>query len=344
MRSKKLEARKKLRIQNYYRQWQELDENGAIPETKSIDKQINRFTKITQVWANQLQQNEMEIISMSDTNINTDLDYSTPSDLEYHDRKITPLYRILNNQIFNKGASIVRTKPTKIHHNKENSNIDHLITNIPEKIIQPQIIHSGFSDHYITKFTRITKNPIHHPRYRNMRKFSMVNWSQVKAEIYNDSRLQTTETSTDPQEITTLLTQMIEEIISKQAPIQRIQTNLKILPFITKDTMEVIKQRDQALKDIKLNKNNIDNIRNYKTLRNRAHKLITHDRKNSIKNKFDSAKRDPKKLWNITKDTLGWNSSSSPNTISHKGKNLSKTQRHCRYHQPRTNKSQYSPT
>ena len=273
-------GKKKLRIQNYYRQWQELTDQGAIPDTKSLNKQTIRFQEIINVWSDQIQDQNIEVISLSDTNINLDLNFSVPSELEFHDRKITPLYRILNSQIFNKGASVVKTKPTKIHYNKNNTNIDHLITTCPNKIIQPQIIKSGYSDHMITKFIRTSKNLIHHPRFRNMRKFAAVNWSQVKAEILNYSRLETTETSTQPQVTSENLINIIEENVSKQAPIKRVQTNLKTPSFISTETKEVLKQRDTALKNLKNNKNDQDEIRLYKTLKNRVHKLISQDKKN----------------------------------------------------------------
>ena len=38
----------KIRFQKFYRQWQEVSQNGAIPETKSVPKQIIRFKNLNQ--------------------------------------------------------------------------------------------------------------------------------------------------------------------------------------------------------------------------------------------------------------------------------------------------------
>ena len=315
---------KKLKIQNYYRQWQEINQDGAIPNTKSVKSQKSRFSQIIKTWANQISNNESEIISMSDTNIDLQINYSTPSQLDIHERKMVPLFRLLNTQIFNIGASVVKTDPTKIHHNKDYTNIDHLITNFPLKIIQPQVIKSGYSDHLITKFIRLNKNPIHQQKYRIMRNFRIVNWSQAKAEILIDTRLQTALTSTHPQTIAENLIGVIEDNISTQAPLKRIQVSNKIPSFISSETREILRQRDIALKNSKQTNANEDDIRLYKTLRNRSHKLISTDRKKFISKKFTDAERDPKKLWEITKNTIGWTKNSSPNTISFQGKTYHK--------------------
>ena len=271
---------KKIRIQNYYRQWQEMDLNGAIPETKSVKEQTQRFLKVIKIWSNQILLDQNEIISMSDTNINLNLNYSAPETLEYHDRKMIPLYRILNTQIFNLGASNIKTAPTKINHHKEYSYIDHLITNHPNKIIQPRVIKSGWSDHLITTFTRLTKNQILIPKYRIIRKFNDINWSQVKAEIQHDSRMKTILQSTDSQEIAENLIQTIEDNISSQAPLKRIQNDNKYPKFISNQTRETIKQRDQALLRTRQPNSTMDDTRQYKTLRNRTHKMISQDKKN----------------------------------------------------------------
>ena len=149
-----------LRVQNYYRQWQEMTDTGSMPNTKSIKQQTLRFNQIVNIWSQQLSDEKVEVISMSDTNINLNMDYNTPQKLDIDDRKLIPLFRILNQNIFNKGASYIQTKPTKINHKKDYTFIDHLITNYPNKIIHSQVVFDGSSDHLITKFitTKIQNN------------------------------------------------------------------------------------------------------------------------------------------------------------------------------------------
>ena len=310
---------KTLKIQNYYRQWQEMTDTGSIPKTKSIKQQTIRFNQVINVWSQQLSDEKVEVISMSDTNLNLNLDYNTPQKLDLDDRKLIPLYRILNQHIFNKGASAIQTKPTKIHYRKDYTFIDHLITNYPRKIIHSQVVFDGSSDHLITKFTKTSKNTISEQKYRIIRKFSDVNWHQLRAEIQYDPTLQTAETSEDPQVIAVAIIKVIEDNLSNQAPLKKIQTNKNQPNFITPETKEILNLRDQALKKSKETKNQ-DDIRQFKTYRNLAHKLISKDKTNYTKNQFEKAQHNTKKLWQITKDTIGWVKNSSPNTISHQGK------------------------
>ena len=111
--------------------------NGAIPNTKSIPKQMERLQIVVNVWSTELSKPQ-EVITISDTNINLDLDYSDPNSLPFHDRKLTQLYKYINNKIFNQGAAVIQTKPTKIYQNTPDTWIYHMTTNYPQKNHQSQ--------------------------------------------------------------------------------------------------------------------------------------------------------------------------------------------------------------
>ena len=112
---------------------------------------------------------------------------------------------------------------------------------------------------------------------------------------------------------------VIADNLSTQAPLKKIQTNKTQPNFITPETKNILKLRDQALIKSKETKND-DNIRQFKTYRNLAHKLISKDKIKNTKDKFEKAQHNTKQLWQTTKDTIGWVKNSSPNTISHLGK------------------------
>ena len=79
---------KKVKIQNYYRQWRQLDSEGKgiKKNTETQKAQDTRFEKVIQIWSDQLDKGE--VISMSDTNINLELYYNNLNDMEYQDRKL----------------------------------------------------------------------------------------------------------------------------------------------------------------------------------------------------------------------------------------------------------------
>ena len=153
---------KKILVQNYYRQWRQIDNGKAIIGTESPRAQNVRFKSVINKWATLLEHEE-EVISISDTNIDLDKDYAKIHNFEPHERVMIPLYRTLVTQIYNRGASWIKTPPTKIHHRKNYTNIDHMFTNQPHKIINHEILKNGASDHLILKFTRTSKNQMFSP-------------------------------------------------------------------------------------------------------------------------------------------------------------------------------------
>ena len=148
----KLPGNKNILHQSYYRQWRQVDINGnGIPGTETPAKQQERLAKVAEIWSQQLSKGET--VSMSDTNINLSKKFNTPEELSTTNRKLIPLYRMLQNKIFNNGAVTIKTLPTKIYQLKENTFIDHCITNWPNKVLNHEVLKYGFSDHLSTKFT-----------------------------------------------------------------------------------------------------------------------------------------------------------------------------------------------
>ena len=108
---------KKLKIQNYYRQWRMLDKNGqGIKDTETQKNQNKRFQKVVDIWSTQLEQGE--ILSLSDTNINLNKNFNNTNEISESERKLIPIYRMLQDKNFNKGATFIKTIPTKIYEKK----------------------------------------------------------------------------------------------------------------------------------------------------------------------------------------------------------------------------------
>ena len=97
---------KKLKIQNYYRQWRILDKNGVeIPNTETQKHQNERFQKVAEMWSNQLDQGE--VLSFSDTNINLSKNYNNSNEISESERKLIQIYSMLQKKCFNKGAYFI---------------------------------------------------------------------------------------------------------------------------------------------------------------------------------------------------------------------------------------------
>ena len=226
--------------------------------------------KISAQWAKVLQTGD-EVISISITNIDLDRELSEQTELEHPERAMIPLHRILVEDFFSKGAAWIKTAPTKINHNKKYANLDQMITNLPQKIIKHKILKCGASDHLILHFTRLTKNQCHFPKYKNVRDYSKINWTQVKAEIKIDHRFTVAENSLNSDVACQALTDTINQKLEELQPMRRIQMTKKLPGFATKETRELMNKRDAALKKAQLSRNN-DDIRQHRTLKNFCHK------------------------------------------------------------------------
>ena len=175
----KLPGNKTVRIQNWYRQWRQVDSNGkGIPGTETNKSQQSRFLKVALNWAELLKQGET--ISLSDSNIDLNSDFNNIQSLSESEKKLIQIYRIFQEHIFNNGASAIPTKPTKIYYDKPYSYIDHLVTNWPSKIVHHELIREIFSDHLAVKFTLSNKKVFHAEKYRIIRDFKSINWDDIE--------------------------------------------------------------------------------------------------------------------------------------------------------------------
>ena len=154
-----------------------------------------------------------------------------------------------------------------------------------------------------------------------IRKFQLINWDQLNQDLSQDKRLQSASTATDVNTISENLLASIQDNIDHQQRQQRIQISNKYPAFASNETRDTIKLRDQYLKQMKTT-NNDDDIRQYKTLRNKVHKLLRQDKELDIKNKFQEMDGDSRQTWNYTKNLAGWNKNLSPQILSVEGKTI----------------------
>ena len=288
-----------------------VDNKGVgIPGTESQKQQNTRFKNVVETWSEQLDKGE--VISFSDTNINLHKNFNNINEISESDKKLLQIFRMLQDKIFNKGASVLQTKPTKIYENKNNTFIDHIISNHPTKILSHKVLDEIFSDHLIVKVIISNKTICHYPRYRMIRDYTRVNWYNFNWELSEEKNIQLATTCTDANMICELLIRGIRNKMDKHCPEKRIQVNNKIPNFLSKETREIMKKRDEAMTTSKTT-GKIEDVREFRTLRNRAHKMIKTDKEIDMKKTFEKTEGRTKEQWKTTKNAAGWNKKS----ISH---------------------------
>ena len=162
---------------------------------------------------------------------------------------------------------------------------------------------------------------IYHQKYKKIRKFEQMDWDQLNAEIFTDPRIQLAESSHDVNTICDNIIDTVNDLMDRQQPMKRIQINNKIPEFASESTKVTMKNRDDAMLKMKITKNQ-DDIRNYRTLRNRVHTLLHQDKEKQIKDKFDQVEGDSRKQWKSVKEQVGWTKQLSPEMLVKDGKTV----------------------
>ena len=311
-----LPAGRKINVQSWYRQWQELGVNGRIEGTNTGKQVKDRMTKLTDKWL--IASKENETISLSDTNLNSTNLNKQPNEMDPHDRKQIPAIRILRDKILNNGISIIPTKSTHYNYQtKTEECIDHCMTTNPEKLLNQTIHKTGDSDHYIGQFTFSTTTKPTQPRYVLTRQWENINWDLLKMNLKDDIDLDQANFSNDPSEICEILQSSINYHLNAMAPIRKIQLKAKYPAFTSTETRKLIDDRDTAYRAARW-MDDQDQWRCYRNLRNRVHKELKKDKKNHITNELDDSNKERDK-WESAKKFIGWSRNSTPTVISNGG-------------------------
>ena len=290
-----------------------------IPNTASPASQRERLTQITIPWKKAMMENTTH--SFSDTNINTNSLYKPPHTISIQDRKQIHLTRILQTEIFNSGASFIKTDNTRYNNlTRQSDLIDHCIRNRPEHIADHSIFTTGDSDHSIAKFVIRTKTNPSHPRYIYKRDYDLIDWDVMKLSLATNPSIRDCNIMTDPSLICTAIQQAVTHQLNLQAPIRKVQISRKIPIFLTPATKDKLKDRDEALAKAKIEQSP-ESWRQFKHLQNICHKMMSRDKIEYTKEKLDDQNNDHDK-WESAKEILGWKTSHNPTIIMDRGETV----------------------
>ena len=157
---------KKFIINQTYREWQQL----GVMDTVSIPEQLSRWTKYLDIWEEALSSGK-EVICLGDYNINhcdwTDMNIPRSSQTY----KLKSLINVLFSRIFPYGVSQLVVGPTRHMKGQKSAGLDHLYTNIPNKITNVEKHFWGSSDHMFISAIRKSKSINCSPQYIRKRSY-----------------------------------------------------------------------------------------------------------------------------------------------------------------------------
>ena len=173
----------------------------------------------------------------------------------------------------------------------------------------------GNSDHDLIEYTRYAKDPptpsrvITKRSYKNfilgnfLDHLSQVDWTPVYI-------------SQDVDQAVAIFTNLYTEVLDIHAPFITYRQRKHYSPWVTKETIQLIKSRDQAKKEAlclaKQGKNSAEAWATFKSLRNKINNRLKFEEINFKKNVINGSLEDPAKSWSTAKSYMNWSSNGGP--------------------------------
>ena len=257
----------------------------------------------------------------------------------YLDRWLHPSYYLYTvskmvHAVCNLGNfSQLVTEPTRFQYNSltgvtSKSCLDHVYTNFKYRCSEVTVSSFGNSDHQLISYVRYSKEPS--PPARTIRKRSYKKF--VANDFLNDlKQIDWTPVYTE-REIdgaVDVFTRLFKEILDLHAPWVSYQERKWYQPWITDETKQLMKERDEAKSEAIRNDNSgldsSDFWQHYKKLRNRVNNRLKFEEQKFKQDKMKENLGSPSKCWATAKCFMNWNSSSGPpRQLSIDGKLISK--------------------
>ena len=233
---------KKILVNQSYREWQQL----GVPNSVSIPDQYARWIEYLEYWEKALQSG-METVCMGDYNINH-CNWTNPDiPRENQTYKLRSLITALFTKIFPFGVVQLISGPTRYFPGCTPSGLDHLFTNVPEKITNVQKHFHGTSDHQFIVATRISKSIKSSPQYIRKRSYKNVD-SVTFIEAVKSIRWLDLYLSEDVNEAVKIFTCTLRKILDHMAPMKTIQIRKNYIPWISEETKRMIVERNELKK------------------------------------------------------------------------------------------------
>ena len=135
--------------------------------------------------------------------------------------------------------------PTHFWPGQVPSGVDHIYTNIPDKLSKVQVKGCGSSDHSLILATRYAKNIRQNIKYCKKRSYKNFDKEKFLEEVGKISWWEVY-SSTDVDIAVDIFTNKLTEILDRMAPIRKFQIRTKYAAWVGEDTKEKMQARNIA--------------------------------------------------------------------------------------------------
>ena len=248
------------------------------------------------------------------------------------DYRLLALSRLVQSTCNSSNFSQLVQEPTRSIYNSVNNTtevscIDHIYCNARFKCSSPVVTSFGASDHDIISYTRYSKEPptpsrtIRRRSYKNfipehfINDMAAVDWSDVYA-------------CKDLEQAVDIFTRKFRQVLNLHAPWIAYQQRKNFSPWLTRETKELITQRDmwkQRAKDLAIASPDVvseeqrEAWSKFKNYRNKVNNKKKSDEQNYKREKIEENIEYPNKTWRTAKQFMNWKSPGSPTQILDNG-------------------------
>ena len=266
----------KILICSYYRQWSLPSELNLL-DSGSKEAQLKRFN-IFSKQISKATEKGTKIIIMTDDNINT-IDTNKTNYLYNNELKTA-----LQDTIIQYTLTVHNKLPTFFRSTFSNTCIDHIISNIPEKISNVTTYAPNYSkhnnrlftlksDHAMISATYSCKNIEIPPLFHKFRDQKLLTKQKLVTFFNSNSKINSIFNHDDPNTIADILINELNLIIETLSPEKLIQHNNNYAPWLNSDFFKLLAKKNMAHKKATCSKNNQELWREFRNIRNMVNKL-----------------------------------------------------------------------
>ena len=302
-----------------YREWQYV--NQPDDRSRSIPAQLERWCGFLDQWEAAISTGS-EIIVTGDANLDflkwRDENIATNS----HTYRLRSLVTQLFDRIIPHGFVQLVSVATRVSQGQEPSGLDHFYCNYPEKLSEVEAHYRGGSDHKIIFGVRYTRSAISKPRIVRKRMYKNFKADEFIHAVQNISWWEVY-TCENVEEAVKIMTRKISSILDKMAPIKNIQVRTKYAPWMSENTKQRLKERNEAQK-IAVETNDGSDWARYKTMRNNVNTILRWERRTWQQKKLEDLGNDSSSVWKNVKNWIGWSKGGPPTKLIENGNLCSK--------------------
>ena len=266
----------------------------------------------------------MEVHCLGDMNLNhcNWTDSNLPRTNQSY--KLRDLISALFTRILPHGVTQLVSGPTRHFPGQVSTGLDHYYSNRPDKISSVQSHHCGGSDHMLICGVRHSKSFKTSPRYIRKRSFKHFDQEAFVSAVQNLSWLDIY-LCADVDDAVELLSRKLTGILDEMAPMKTFQVRTCYSPWLSKETVRLMKVRDE-LQKLASETRDRDDWNRYKHMRNRINNRLKYEESHWQKVRLDECGNNSAKTWKNVKGILNWKSSGSPSKLFYKGALKTKAQ------------------